>query len=578
MSRYLLCSATVLVALMAAGQQASAAGLDERCQALADQMAGAWPEAGTTITASVAHEAGPMPAPPGPPGMRMPPVDLPAHCEITGSMHEREGMDGQHYAIRFHLRLPESWNGRLFFSGGGGTNGNLGDAVGLMMGSGMPPALVQGYAVLSQDSGHDNAVNTVPNRNGASAFGFDAEARADYGGTSLKPVTLAAKALISAFYGEKPQYSYFVGCSKGGQEGMVLAQRYPDLYDGIVAGAPGFSLPRAALAEVWDTQSFADVVRAKGEAVTLSSLAASFSESDMALVRDAVLEACDADDGLADGIVGAYAQCTSEKVVPALEKRACETDKADGCLSPDQIHALERTHQGVTNSEGKALYASFPWDAGWSDGGWRIWKIGSADGRIPSINVMMGVPSLAAIFTTPPTALGPSPQDYFDYALDFNFDKDAPAIYATGEGFPRSAWEDISARSDDLSAFREAGGKMIVPQGLSDPVFSIHDTIAWWNEVNGKMNGNAAQVVRLFPVPGMGHCSGGPATDGFDAFGALVDWVEQGEAPDRIEAKAGPASPWPGRSRPLCAYPAVARPTDSGGNTEVASAFTCSVE
>lgn len=576
-----IAGATSLVALAAAfgGPSLVAAGAQEqefggRCAALAETMRQAWPEQGTRITASGFRAAGPAPAQPGPPGMAPPPVTLPAHCEVTGTMRERQGVDGQRYAIRFHLRMPEAWNGRFFFEGGGGTNGELGSAIGRLSGD-VPPALAQGYAVLSQDSGHDNATNSDPKRGGPTAFGFDPQARADYGGASLAPVTLAARALVTHFYGSAPKYSYFVGCSKGGQEGMALAQRHPELYDGIVAGAPGFALPRAALAEAWDTQQFAKVVKAKGEKLTLASLAASFSDSDLGLVRKAVLDACDADDGLVDGIVGAPGQCTSAKVVPMLERSSCGAAKGATCLSTAQIDALQRIHEGPRTSAGKPIYASFPWDAGWADMGWRIWKIGSADGRIPALNVVMGAPSLATIFTVPPKAPGATPDALLAYQLGFDFDRDAAAIYATGHGFSRSAWQDIGARSSDLSAFRKRGGKMIVPHGVSDPVFSVADTTGWWKEVNRKSRGRAAGFVRVFPVPGMGHCQGGPATDRFDSFGALVRWVEEGRAPDRIEASAGPISPWNGRTRPLCPYPLVAVPKPGAIDREKAESFVC---
>ncbi|WP_044333019.1 tannase/feruloyl esterase family alpha/beta hydrolase [Sphingomonas hengshuiensis] len=560
---------------LAPGAPAAAqAGFDTRCTALTEAMRDAWPEKGTRITAVDFRAAGPAPAQPGPPGMAPPPAALPAHCEIVATMHERQGVDGQRYAIRFHLRLPQEWNGRFFFEGGGGTNGELGSAIGRLSGD-AAPALAQGYAVLSQDSGHDNATNSDPKRGGATAFGFDPQARADYGGASLAPVTLAAKALVTRFYGSAPKYSYFVGCSKGGQEGMMLAQRHPELYDGIVAAAPGFALPRAALAEAWDTQQFASVVKAKGETLTLASLAASFSDADLGLVRKAVLDACDADDGLADGIVGAQAQCTSAKVVPVLRGKVCSGDKQAGCLSTAQIGALEGVHGGPKTSAGKPLYAGFPWDAGWSDMGWRIWKIGLANGQVPSINVMMGVPALATTFTVPPKAPGIGPDALLGYATGFDFDRDADAIYATGGGFARSGWQDIGARSTDLSAFRKRGGRMIVPHGGSDPVFSVADTIDWWKGVDRANRGAAAGFVRVFPVPGMGHCQGGPATDRFDAFAALVRWVEQGKAPERIEAAAGPMSPWKGRTRPLCPYPLVAVPKPGAADSEKAENFVC---
>lgn len=551
--------------------EAAVSGSADRCAALGHAMVVAWPDRSTRVTTAVYRPAGPAPAPPGPPGAAPPPVALPAHCDVTGAMQERTGIDGQKYAIRFHLRLPDQWNGRFFMQGGGGTNGVLGDAIGRLQGE--DPALAQGYAVLSQDSGHDNATNTVPERGGASAFGFDPIARANYGGDSLELTTLAAKAAVRAYYGAEPRYSYFVGCSKGGQEGMALAQQYPSLYDGIVAGSPGFSLPRAAAAEAWNTQVFASVVKARGESVTPATLAASFSMADLGLVRDAVIEACDADDGLADGLIEDFRQCTSDKVVPRLKARQCAGGPGAGCLSGAQIAALERIHQGARTSTGQQVYPGFPWDAGWSDMGWRIWMIGTPDGSVPSINVAMGGPSLAAVFTSPPRAFA-DPAAMLDYLLNFDFDRDPAGIDAVVPPFTRSAWDDISARSSDLDAFRARGGKLIVPHGVSDPVFSINDTLDWWNEVNSRYAGKAANIARVFPVPGMGHCQGGPATDQFDAFGALVDWVEQGEAPDRLPARAGPGSPWPGRERLLCPFPKVARPI-AGKNGEEADAFEC---
>ncbi|MBW8881035.1 MAG: tannase/feruloyl esterase family alpha/beta hydrolase, partial [Asticcacaulis sp.] len=142
---------------------------------------------------------------------------IPAHCEISGIMHERQGRFDQAYAIRFHMRLPNDWNGRMVFQGGGGSDGDVGDALGHVSSSG-PVALAMGYAVVSQDSGHDNATNTDPTHNGALAFGFDPQARADYGHASLKASAEAARAVLRRAYGRGPHFSYFVGCSKGGQE------------------------------------------------------------------------------------------------------------------------------------------------------------------------------------------------------------------------------------------------------------------------------------------------------------------------------------------------------------------------
>ncbi|MEN3749857.1 tannase/feruloyl esterase family alpha/beta hydrolase [Sphingomonas sp. HF-S3] len=510
-------------------------------------------------------------------GGKSPP--LPAHCEVDGILAERTGQDGQSYAIRFKMRLPADWNRRFLFQGGGGTNGEIGNAVGMVT-PGAPPALAQGFAVISQDSGHSNPIFADPAKGGAVAFGFDAQARADYGHASLKRSYDAARAILTRFYGGDPAHSYFVGCSKGGQEGMAFAQRYPEAFDGIVAAAPGFSLPKAAVQEAWDTRTFAAVVRPAGGApMSFERLADSFSDADLGLARDAVLAACDVDDGLKDGIVGAFAQCTTARVRPQFEARQCKAGKTADCLSAAQIGALETSFAGARTSRGEPLYASFPWDSGMADPGWRIWKIGfpAQGGRpaAPAINVAMGAASLATIFSTPPRLLPPGPQGGFDYQLGYDFDRDAKAIFATGPGFPRSAWDDIGMRSPDLRRFQAHGGKMIVPQGVSDPVFSINDTLAWWGEVDARSGGRASSFVRVFPVPGMGHCAGGPATDQFNALDALVRWVEQGQAPDRIVATAGPASPWPGRTRPLCPYPLVARPAAPGEALEKAEGFVC---
>jgi len=530
-------------------------------------MKGKWPDATTQVLSASWHQAGEQVRTP------MGPAALPEHCEITAAMQDRVGRDHQHYAVRFHLRLPGNWNERFFFEGGGGTEGELGGAIGFV-GPGAPPAIAQGYAVVSQDSGHDNATNSVAERGGAVAFGFDPVARANYGGASLKGVADAAKAVLREYYGRALQRSYFVGCSKGGQEGMAFAQRFPEEFDGIVAGAPGFSLPRAAVAEVWDTQAFASLVPADKRTSDPRALAGTFSDAQFAEVREAILGACDAEDGARDGITANFGACRWPQVKRELEKHQCSKGQSPGCLSEAQIDVLGRVLGGPKNSHGQSLYSDWPLDAGVGSAGWRVWKIGPAGGNVPSINVAMGGPALAEIFTTPPTAVRADLQSALEFAEQFNFDRDAAKIDATSPDFPRSAWDEIAARSPHLEAFRAHGGRMIVTQGASDPVFSLNDTLAWFREVDRIEHGQAARFVRVFPVPGMAHCGGGPATDQFDTFDALVAWVEKGQVPEQIPAKAGPGSPWPGRTRPLCPYPKIARYGGSGSLEEAAN-FHC---
>ena len=565
------CPASVLAQATAPGPEAAdAAG---RCQALS-QLAGAALGEPTAriLTAKLNPRSAARVDPAAPPWMGpIPP--MPEHCEVIGVMRERTGADGQHYAVKYHLRLPSAWNGRFLFQGGGGTNGELGPATGMLQ-PGMPTGLEQGFAVVSTDTGHDNASNTDAAKQGTVAFGHDYEARLEYSQKALDSVATTAKRIVQSFYGHPASHNYFAGCSNGGREGMVFAQRYPDQFDGIVAAAPAFAVPKAAIAEAWDTQTFAAL--AAGEGFTqkngLPELARALSDSDLGLVAAAVAKSCDADDGVVDGMVQDLARCTTARVRPQLEAITCAGTKNATCLSREQVSAMERALGGPHDSQGRALYAAWPWDVGIGAPGWRVWKLG-VPGAMDAINVVLGSPALSGLFVTPPVAVAATAEANLRYQLAFNFDRDAPAIFGTSAQFPRSGWDLVGAQSTDLARFRKHGGKLIVPHGGSDPIFSINDTLAWWRELDAVNHGQAASFLRVFAVPGMNHCTGGPATDQFDALTAVVDWVEQGRAPDRIEARAGPLSPWPGRSRPLCAYPKIAR--YRSGDLNQAASFVC---
>ncbi len=257
----------------------------------------------------------------------------------------------------------------------------------------------------------------------------------------------------------------------------------PTCFDGIVADAPGISIPRAGLAQVWDTRAFAAIIQARGETPSPANLATSFDAADFALVKQAILAACDRDDGVLDGMVGAYRQCTSAKVLPQLARVTCAGAKQAGCLSTAQVEALRRVHQGVRNAKGAELYAPFPWDGGWADMEWRLFKIGADE--IPALGLLLGGAQGAGAEPIScrrrPSLRGPQPA--MDFIMRFDLDRDGPRIYAKDGVFTRSAWQDYGARSPDLAAFRRRGGKMIVVHGLSDPIFSAADTMAWYEEV-----------------------------------------------------------------------------------------------
>ena len=498
---------------------------------------------------------------------------MPEHCEVIGVLRERVGKDAQRYAVKFRLRLPTAWNGKFLFQGGGGTNGVLGSAVGNAP-PGMPTSLDQGYAVVVTDTGHDNVTNNDTAKQGTVAFGHDYEARVEYSERALDSVATVAKRVVQVHYGRAASHNYFSGCSNGGREGMVFAQRFPEQFDGIVASAPAFAVPKAAIAEAWDTQSFAALAKRQGATTKdgLPEIARTFTDADLDLVAEAVAKTCDADDGLADGLIQDVLRCTTQRVRPALDARVCSGNKDVGCLSREQIDALVRSYDGPRNSKNEPLYTGWPWDLGIGDMGWRVWKLG-APGAMEAINVTLGSPALSGLFVTPPATVSSTSAANLRYQLEFDFDRDAPKIFGTNREFPRSGWDLVGAQATNLAKFRERGGKMLVPHGGSDPIFSINDTIDWWRKVDAANQGKAASFVRVYAVPGMTHCMGGPATDQYDALAALVDWVERNKAPDRIEAKAGPMTPWPGRTRPLCPYPQVAR--YKSGDVNRTESFQC---
>jgi feruloyl esterase len=510
---------------------------------------------------------------------------LPEHCEVQGKINERTGANGQQYAIKFHLRLPTAWNGRFFFEGGGGSNGNLGNALGNLQGQQRTNALALGYAVVSQDSGHDNQTNNDPNRNGAVTFGFDPQARLDFGYNSYDQVTQLAKALIARHYGRAPERSYYVGCSEGGREAMMMSQRFPSYFDGILACAPGFNLPKAALfGHAWDAQALAEVAKAQGvyDRFGQPFLNKTFTDEDLDLAAQAVLSACDGLDGLEDGIIDNLQACTPVVVSPKLNTIACKGPKRVTCLSTGQITALQKIFAGPKNSKGEMLYADWAWDRGIGGKigeafnlGWRIWKMGAYDsGTNSAIIAGLGAAAVSAVFTTPPTTITSTGAGPLAHLLGIDVDRDTMKVAAKSGEFTQSALDFMMASSTDLTTFTKRGGKLLIVHGVSDPVFSIKDTMNWWTEVNRVNSGRAEEFVRLFAVPGMNHCAGGPATDQFDAFTSLVNWVEKKAAPDRIIATAGNGSPWPGRTRPLCPYPKQARYQGSG-SIEDAANFIC---
>ena len=549
------------------------------CEALMAQGTGmVWPNPTTVVSVAAWHEAA---------AATSTTAALPEHCEISGAIAKRTGIDGYPYEIKFRLRMPADWNGRFFMEGGGGTNGSLSAAVGEIGGGQSGNALSRNFATIATDGGHDNVVNNNPDALGTVAFGMDPQARLDMGYNSYDQVTQAGKAAVARFYGRAPDKSYFMGCSEGGREGMMLSQRFPSHYDGIVAGAPGYQLPKAGISGAWTTQSLAPAaVGVDAQGVPLINKA--FSDPDLHLLSQSILGTCDALDGLVDGIVDNYSACQAAFDPATASNPAtggplqCVGAKTASCLSATQVTAIKRAMAGPVDSSGTPLYNKWAWDPGMSgmaggtyNQGWRSWWLGTYASNSNNGQRVNGFSARSWLvdFATPPEPI-PVTQ-VATRMMNFNFDTDPAKIRATSGPFTQSAMEWDAATSTDLSAFRGRGGKLILYHGMSDAAFSALDTVDYYKRLSAAM-ADTDEFARLFLVPGMNHCSGGPGTDRFDLLTPLVAWVERDKAPDQIGAWSGTPGYFgvAARSRPLCPYPQITRYKGSG-DINAAASFAC---
>ena len=559
------------------GDAVAAAAQPLSCAAAAARVAANNPVAGTTlrITTATSQAASQSMAP---------------HCLIEGAMNERiSAVDGKAYAIKFRMRLPDLWNEKLFMPGGGGANGTLADASGPQSPSApnstaWASAFSRGYAVIVTDSGHDLAVISDPGKGGAAAFGVDQQARVDFGYHSYDVVTQLGKALVTALYARPPKHAYFIGCSEGGREAMLMTERFPSHFDGVVAGCPAMSTPIHQAYASLLAQTFAPLVPGIVDSFGNPLIVKAYTDADIQLIATAVLKACDAQDGLVDGMVNNLAACTDAVVVPQLTAITCTPTKTASCLTAAQVSAFRTAMAGPKTSVGVQIYAGNPWDAGIGglngaalNQGYRSWWLGTYDSTSNNaIKVTVSAPLHAMVHTTPPVPL--TVEQNFAWELNFNRDDTIPNASRTTSYYTTSDIENALATSTDLTAFRKNSGKLIQYIGQADPAVSANETIGWWNKLNLEQGGTAASFARLFLIPGMNHGGGGPSTDKFDMLTALEDWVERGIAPDSIPASAstpayfGVAS----RTRPLCPYPTWAHYKGTGDINEAAN-FSCAL-
>jgi Tannase and feruloyl esterase len=438
-------------------------------------------------------------------------AQLPAFCRVAATL--KPSGDSE---IRIEVWMPvANWNGRFQGVGNGGFAGFINERD-------LAKALERGYATASTDTGH--TIDTL------SDLGHP-EKLVDFGYRAVHEMTVAAKTIVAGFYGSNPQRSYWNSCSTGGRQGLIEAQRFPADYDGIIAGSP--ANPQIQLA-AWNVYV--------GKAA-LNDPAHTIPASKYAMIHQAVLNACDALDGVKDGIIGDPASCSFD-----FKTLACQGEDASTCLTAAQVETaqmvtrpLVHSRTGETIFPGLALGTELRWAT----------KIG---GPAPS----------------------PLGTDYFKHAVfkDPNWDWrtfDLESALALADKVDAGT---TSATSPDLTDYKQRGGKLLLYHGWSDQNFSAQTTIAYYKRVLDKMGSvQSAEWLRLFLVPGMGHCVGGEGPNIFDALTALEHWVEDGKAPSVIVASHftdGNVD----RTRPLCPYPQVAK-YQGTGSTDQAANFRC---
>ncbi len=488
---------------------------------------------GTTLQAAV--EQGPQFTPPAPPGASMAgqsaPVaaaavapdplysNLPPFCRVQGTIRPVPGSD-----IRFEVWLPlADWNGKFQGTGNGGYNGAI-------VYSELAAGLLNHYATANTDMGH---VATTPDP-GRWAL-HHPQRVVDEGYRAQHETALKAKAVVQAFYGGKPNHSYFVGCSAGGWEALTEANRYPHDYDGIIAGAPASQVVHLHAGQLWGYLAARQIPAAK-----------------ISLIANAVLARCDARDGVKDGLISDPQGCDFQ---PAMLACKAGQDPAS-CLLPAEVAALQKLYEGARLKDGTQVYPG--WPRGFE-------------------------PALAMAASDMVAALGSSTfkdMVYDNPHWDFtriDYDRDVRAADA-------KIGATMNDGSVDLDAFRKAGGKLILWHGWSDPLISTLHTVGYYNQLarhfaapgddDATAVAKVSDFARLFLAPGVYHCGGGPGPNVLATLPALEAWVERGVAPDSIPATHRTREGKVDRTRPICAAPRRAR-YDGKGDINDAASFSC---
>lgn len=437
-------------------------------------------------------------------------AQLPAHCRVAATL--RPSADSQ---IEMELWMPaENWNGKFLAVGNGGWAGNIETGA-------IAAGLGRGYATASNDTGH---------KGGSAFFAVGhPEKLIDFGYRAMHEMAVQSKAIIQAFYKRGPQLSYYQGCSTGGRQGLMEAQRYPEDFDAIIAGAPVHNMIHLNI------QSVARQVELLREPSRI------IPPGKMTLFTNAVVAACDQKDGVKDNIISDPPMCRFDP-----QTLMCKAGDAADCLTAAQVESAKRAYAPVKTGNGGLVY---PGSSPGFETGYRMPTPGTA---------------LNPLFADMPRYVGR--QDANWDVMSFDLETDL-ALAMKNAAF-------IEATDPNLAKFKGRGGKLLLYHGWADPGPAPENTINYVSAVAGKLGGRQDDWMRLFLMPGMGHCRGGVGPDQADFLGAIERWRESGEAPGQILASRAPA---PGRTemtRPLCPYPQVAKYSGAGSPDE-AKNFVC---
>lgn len=462
---------------------------------------------------------------------------LPAFCRVDVTAKPTSDSD-----IKIALWMPLSgWNGKFQGLGNGGF-------AGLIDYQQIGAAMKLGYAAAATDTGH--AGSPID----ATWAAGHPEKVIDFGHRGVHEMTRVSKAVIQAFYGNGPRHSYFAGCSDGGREALMEAQRYPEDYDGILAGAPANNWVPLLASGVWNTQ-----------ALTLKP-ESFIPQSKIPMIGAAVVAACDSLDGVRDGILNDPRKCRFD---PATIECKASGD-TEHCLTAPQVVALKKLYAGTPDSKGHIIFPGYLPGAETGPGGWGLWITGQAPAR-----------GLMALF-------GTGFFSYFVYEKP-NWDYKTFSLATDVKAAEQKTAAALNATDPNLKPFASRGGRLILYHGWNDPAISAKNTVEYFNAVETKMGRAADSFMRLYMAPGVQHCGGGPGPDTFgQGFGAtatdpghnmrlaLEQWVEGGQAPSTIIASKFPNDDEAHASmtRPLCPYPQTAK-YKGRGDTNDAANFSC---